>query len=209
MQLALGAKRGSVGAVVVLTSPVRERKKRDTWRLIHATALRLMTERGFDAVSIDDIVAATGISRRTFFNYFVDKESVVFDPDPDDPLLWTELMAARPADEPLWVSLRELLLAYTAATGERLILQRRVRLASPELASCSRDVGDRFWAATRSWAATRTDLTGMRLDLTVNAAQAVLSTACPHWDADTGVAGLHRLIRIGFELLQSPEWTQR
>jgi len=194
--------------VEVLGSPVRERKKRETWRLIHATALRLMTERGFDAVSIDDIVAAAGISRRTFFNYFAGKESVVFDPDPDDQRLWTELMDARPAGEPLWVSLRELLLAYTAATGDRMILQRRVRLASPELAGCSREVADRFWAAIRSWAATRTDHTGLRLDLTVNAAQTVLNTACPYWDAETGVAGLHRLLRAGFALLQSPDWTE-
>ena len=195
--------------MVVLPSPVRERKKRDTWRLIHATALRLMTERGFDAVSIDDIVTTAGISRRTFFNYFAGKESVVFDPDPDDPVLWTELMAARPAGEPLWVSLRELLLAYTTATGERMILQRRVRQASPELATCSRELADKFWLAIRDWAATRTELTGMRLDLTVNAAQTVLNTACPYWAAETGVAGLHALVRTGFELLQSPEWTER
>jgi len=195
--------------VGALASPVRERKKRDTWRLIHTAALRLMLERGFDAVSIDDIVAAAGVSRRTFFNYFAGKESVVFDPDPDDPQLWAELLAARPAGEPLWESLRELLLDYTTATGERMILQRRVRQASPELATCSREVADRFWAVIRSWAATRTELTGMRLDLTVNAAQTVLSTACPHWAAETGVAGLHALIRAGFELLQSPEWTER
>jgi AcrR family transcriptional regulator len=195
--------------VVVLSSPVRERKKRHTWRLIHSTALRLMTERGFDAVSIDDIVTAVGISRRTFFNYFAGKESVVFDPDPDDAALWTELMAARPAGEPLWVSLRELLRGYTAATGERMILQRRVRQASPELATCSREVADKFWVAVRRWAAGRGDFTDLHLDLTVNAARTVLNTACPHWDADTGVDGLHKLIRTGFDLLQSPEWTER
>jgi AcrR family transcriptional regulator len=196
--------------VVVLASPVRERKKRDTWRLIHGTALRLMTERGFDAVSIDDIVAAAGISRRTFFNYFAGKESVVFDPDPDDPALWTELMVARPAGEPLWISLRESLLGYTGATAERMILQRRIRQASPELEGCSRQVADRFWVAARVWVAGRGGgHDELRLDLTVNAARTVLNTACPHWDAATGVAGLHKLIRTGFDLLQSPEWTER
>ncbi|BCJ52414.1 hypothetical protein Asp14428_38890 [Actinoplanes sp. NBRC 14428] len=75
---------------------VRELRKRETWRLVHGTALRLMTERGFDAVSVDDIVAAAGVSRRTFFNYFADKESVVFDPDPDDPALWGELLGRGP-----------------------------------------------------------------------------------------------------------------
>ena len=195
--------------MTVVTSPVRERKKRETWRLIHATALRLMTERGFDAVSIDDIVAAAGISRRTFFNYFAGKESVVFDPDPDDPALWARLMAERPPGEPLLVALREVLLAYTAATAERMILQRRVSEASPELASCSREVADRLWVAARAWAADRAELTPLQLDLTVNAAQMVLKTACPHWAADTGVAGLNELIRTGFAVLQSPEWTER
>jgi AcrR family transcriptional regulator len=186
---------------------VRELRKRDTWRVVHSSALRLMTERGFDAVSIDDIVAAAGISRRTFFNYFAGKESVVFDPDPADPALWHTLAASRPTGEPLWMSLRELLLGYTGATADRMIRQRRVRMASPSLAGCSREVGDRFWDFAREWAATRGGHTDLRLDLTVNAARTVLSTACPHWDAETGIAGLHELIRKSFDLLQSEEWT--
>jgi AcrR family transcriptional regulator len=193
--------------VVVLPSPVRERKKRETWRLVHSTALRLMTERGFDAVSVDDIVAAAGISRRTFFNYFAGKESVVFDPDPDDPALWASLMAERPPGEPLWISLRELLLGFTGATADRMILQRRVRLASPELSGCSREVADRFWVALREWAASRCAQDELHLDLTVNAARTILNTACPHWDAETGVDALHDLIRTGFDFL-TPDWTK-
>jgi AcrR family transcriptional regulator len=187
--------------MVVVSSPVRERKKREPWRLVHAAALRLMTERGFDAVSIDDIVAAAGISRRTFFNYFAGKEAVVFDPDPDDPALWATLLAGRPAGEPLWSSLREVLLGYTGATAERMLLQRRVRLASPELAGCSRELADQFWVAIREWAAGHADLDDLRLDLTINAARTVLNTSCPHWDADTGIAGLHELIRTGFDFV--------
>jgi AcrR family transcriptional regulator len=157
-----------------------------------------MLQRGFDAVSVDDIVAAAGTSRRTFFNYFAGKDAVVFDPDPDEPALWRDLLAARPADEPVWRSLRELLLGYTAASAERLIVQRRVRLASPELETCSRAVADQFWAAVRQWAATR-DHPDFRLTLAVNAAQTVLNTACPRWDVDHGIAGLHALIRDGFD----------
>jgi AcrR family transcriptional regulator len=184
---------------------VRELRKRETWRLVHGTALRLMTERGFDAVSVDDIVAAAGISRRTFFNYFAGKESVVFDPDPDDPALWAGLLGGRPAGEPLWVSMREVVLGYTGATAERMILQRRVRLASPELEGCSREVADRFWEAIREWAGPRCGFAAFELDLTVNTARTVLHTACPHWDASTGIAGLHALIRAGFDTL---DWTR-
>lgn len=187
--------------MAVLASPVRERKKRETWRLIHATALRLMDERGFDAVSVDDIVAAAGTSRRTFFNYFAGKEAVVFDPDPDEPALWQELIAARPAGEPVWSSLRELLIGYTGAVAERLTVQRRVRQASPELETCARDVADRFWVAVGQWAAGRHDGPTLHLDLAVNAARTVLGTACPRWEPDHGIGALHALIREGFDLL--------
>lgn len=180
--------------------PVRERRKRDTWRLIQDTALQLMDQRGYDAVSVDDIVAEAGTSRRTFFNYFAGKEAVVFDPDPDEPALWQELMAARPADEPVWTSLRELLLGYTGAVAERLVVQRRVRRASPALQSCARDVADRFWIAVRVWVAARPE-PDAHLDLAVDAARTVLSTACRRWDPDLGVDALHRLIRDGFDIL--------
>ncbi|GLY00795.1 MULTISPECIES: TetR family transcriptional regulator [Actinoplanes] len=178
----------------------------DNWRTARDTALRLMGERGFDAVSVDDIAAEAGISRRTFFNYFDAKESVLFDPDPDEPRLWAELTTARPSGEPIRTALRELILGYTAATADRMARQRRVLRASPELdGCCSREVADRFWDAVRAWAATRQPIDDLHLDLLVNTARTVLNTVCPRWDPDTGVEGLHHLIREGFDLLYSPE----
>ncbi len=167
-----------------------------------------MAARGFDAVSVEDIVAAAGISRRTYFNYFAGKESVLFDPDPEDPRLWAELIAARPPGEPLWTALHQLIREYTTATAERVIRQRLVLRASPELADCSRNVCDRFWDAIREWASERdAGPTELQLDLLINTARTVLNTVLPRWDVDTGIAGLHRLIDEGFTLLQSPEWT--
>jgi mycofactocin system transcriptional regulator len=40
------------------------------------TALRLFMERGFDQTTIDDIVRAAGIGRRTFFRYFPSKNDL-------------------------------------------------------------------------------------------------------------------------------------
>jgi AcrR family transcriptional regulator len=42
---------------------LRERKKLQTWRAIRAAALELITERGFEAVSVDEIAAVAGVSR--------------------------------------------------------------------------------------------------------------------------------------------------
>ncbi|QKW11228.1 TetR family transcriptional regulator [Streptomyces sp. NA04227] len=42
------------------------------------TALGLFDTNGFDQVTVADIVAAAGISQRSFFRYFTNKEDVVF-----------------------------------------------------------------------------------------------------------------------------------
>ena len=40
--------------------------------------IALFVERGFDATSVDDIAAAAGIARRTFFRYYPSKADVVW-----------------------------------------------------------------------------------------------------------------------------------
>jgi AcrR family transcriptional regulator len=48
-------------------------------------AFRLFAEKGYDATSADDIAAAAGVSRSTFFRSFGSKEAVIF-PDHDEIL---------------------------------------------------------------------------------------------------------------------------
>ena len=62
---------------------LRERKKLQTWRTIRAAAFRLIEERGYEAVSVEEIAAAANVSRSTMFNYFTSKEAVVLDPAGD------------------------------------------------------------------------------------------------------------------------------
>lgn len=48
-------------------------------QLVIETALRLFTEKGFENVSVDDIIAATGTSKGTFYHYFDSKDEIVAD----------------------------------------------------------------------------------------------------------------------------------
>jgi AcrR family transcriptional regulator len=57
---------------------LRERKKHQTRQVIAGTALRLFSERGFDAVTVAQVAKAADVSDATVFNYFPTKESLFF-----------------------------------------------------------------------------------------------------------------------------------
>ncbi|MGW0771236.1 TetR/AcrR family transcriptional regulator [Streptomyces sp. NPDC002676] len=59
---------------------LRERKKRQTALRIYRTAIGLFAEKGFDAVSVQEIADASEVSKMTVFNYFGSKEDLVFRP---------------------------------------------------------------------------------------------------------------------------------
>lgn len=48
---------------------------------LRLAALQLFVEHGYEATTVDDIVAVVGVTQRTFFRHFVDKEEVLFDED--------------------------------------------------------------------------------------------------------------------------------
>lgn len=84
-----------------------ERKRRLVADELRDAALMLLATRGFDTVTVDDIVAAAGMSRRTFFRYYASKEDVVVRFLSDMAGLVLDALAGRPPGEPPSVALRE------------------------------------------------------------------------------------------------------
>ena len=56
---------------------LREQKKQRTQAALQRAALDLVAEHGFDHVTVDDIVAAAGVSKTTFYRYLNTKEDAL------------------------------------------------------------------------------------------------------------------------------------
>ena len=61
-----------------MTTSLRDRKKQAKRQEIVTEAMRLFTAQGYEQVPAEAIAAAAGVSRRTFFRYFPQKDAVIF-----------------------------------------------------------------------------------------------------------------------------------
>lgn len=92
---------------------LRERKKEATQMLLRETALRLFSERGFSAVSVDEIATTADVSRSTFFRYFGSKEAVLFDEIDETGDAFLEHLKERPLSETPWQAFEKALIAIS------------------------------------------------------------------------------------------------
>ncbi|GIJ51735.1 hypothetical protein Val02_86210 [Virgisporangium aliadipatigenens] len=111
-----------MGAVAGL----RELKKQRTRAAIQEHALRLFTEQGYDATTIEQIAAAAEISPATFFRYFPTKEDLLIQDD-HDPLLTAALLAA-PPDMPTVAAVRKAMRDVFGNMPEEQLASIKVRL---------------------------------------------------------------------------------
>jgi AcrR family transcriptional regulator len=62
-------------------------------------AVRLVSQRGLDHVTVEQLADAAEVSTRTFFNYFSSKEEALVGHDPEDSGRLREAVVARPSGE--------------------------------------------------------------------------------------------------------------
>jgi AcrR family transcriptional regulator len=113
-------------------SGLRERKKQRTRALIAATAHRLFSERGFDAVTVAEVARAAEVSEGTVFNYFPTKEDLFYSGMEAFEADLVDAVRQRPVGEPVLTAFRRFLLdqlgrladdevAGVVATAARLV----------------------------------------------------------------------------------------
>jgi len=117
---------------------LRERKKAATRQALHEAALRLAFEHGPERVTVEAIADEAGVSRRTFSNYFANKEEALFYGDLRRMRLLAGLIRARPAGEPPWAALIAAAAGYYRELGDldpEWITQSRLVRRHPSLAA--------------------------------------------------------------------------
>lgn len=116
---------------------LRERKKRETRRALNLAALDLVEEKGFAAVTTEEIAARAGVSARTFFNYFPSKEAAVIGTTAEELESYAEQLEEVTDGETPLESLRRILagmLAPASVDRELRAKRRRILLGEPSLA---------------------------------------------------------------------------
>ena len=193
---------------LVAATGLRERKKERMREGLAAAALQLFGERGFDHVTVEEIVDACDVSPRTFFRYFASKEDALFAETDGNVARLLDSLAEQPADVTVLTALEAAMLdlARTYAAGREAVLARHaVIAATPSLHT-------RIAERQRGWETSVIDqlrssgrarrMSDIDLRLLVAAANAALRVAIESW-LDSGAEGdLARLVGRTFKRLR-------
>jgi AcrR family transcriptional regulator len=186
----------------------RQRRRDRTRAALMDAALRLFSERGYDATTIEDITERADVAPRTFFSYFSSKEEVLFGEHPERREALIDELRRRLEHEPIWPAVSAAMLTVIEAFEEdpEFFLSRaRLYTRWPALRSAVLRIND---ALIESVAAVLVERLGTsettRLQARLIAAMANAATRCAidEWVASSGEADLRRLAEEALEFVR-------
>jgi AcrR family transcriptional regulator len=195
--------------MLAMASGLREQKKERTHDELVTTALRLFDAQGFDETTVEEIAEAVGVSPRTFFRYFPQKEDVLFADDGTnrgDEVL--ELLRQRDRDAEPALALQAALLEISPGYEEelpKLLLRKRIIAATPTLRTRALDRKAVWEASVLDELRTgRTSVAkALQLKVAVATTVAALNAAIDTWLESDGAADLTRLAEQAFAHLNA------
>jgi AcrR family transcriptional regulator len=174
--------------MTAVTEPgLRERKKAATRQALHEAALRLALEHGPDRITVDAIADEAGVSRRTFSNYFANKEEALFHGDLRRMRALADLVRARPAGESPWAALTAAAEEHYADLGDldpEWVARGRLVRRHPSLAAAQVQTFATMESALAAEVAARLedqDPLGVRAKLVAATFMAVLRVSLNVW----------------------------
>jgi mycofactocin system transcriptional regulator len=101
------------------------RRPSTTHAELEAVALELFVSEGFDETSIDDIAAAAGIARRTFFRYYPSKSDLVWGDFGAELRRMEEWLGAASPDLPMMEAIHQAVLEFNRLPRDQVPQHRR------------------------------------------------------------------------------------
>jgi mycofactocin system transcriptional regulator len=158
---------------------------------LEQAAFTLFATRGFDATTVDEIAAAAGIGRRTFFRYFPSKNDIPWGAFEQELDRMRVRLKACPPEVPLMDAIRVALIDFNRVAPAQVPLHRRrmeLILRVPTLLAHSTLRFSAWREVVAEFAAERT---GMRKDdlapqAIAHAVLGVAIAAYEHWLDDPG-----------------------
>ncbi len=195
---------------------LRERKKLATRHELRRVTLRLVAERGFSNVTVEEIAEAANVSPRTFFNYFQSKEAALFGADPELAEATRDAIVGQTPAEPVVTVLRSVMTAqartvaddFAELGGDPVEWLGRMRSArtDPHLHAVH---GAQMAAIERSLAEAIAQRLGTDVErdpypgLLAAMATGVFRSSMSFWAASGGTVPLDRLVDLAFAALAS------
>lgn len=153
---------------------------------IAEAAFRLFATRGYDATSVDDIAAAAGVSRSTFFRAYGSKEAVIF-PDHDDILVRVEDRLRTSHENSALAAVTDavkIVLFHYVAEGERARERYRLTSSVPALRERELISGARYQRLFRRYLSEWADgaqASELRAEVTASAVVAAHNRVLRRW----------------------------
>jgi AcrR family transcriptional regulator len=189
------------------TANIAERKRQLVRNELAEAAVTLLADQGFEETTVDQIVAAVGMSRRTFSRYFQSKEDVVVHMLAGAGAQMCAELSARPDDEPPALALRHALSVFTSlcdADPDKPLHVSRLILNTPALlarflerqSQCQAEMAGIL--ARRAGADPDADL---RPALAAGVALTAFQTALRRWVDSNGAKAMDELVDQAFAMI--------
>ncbi|WP_232835477.1 mycofactocin system transcriptional regulator [Actinocorallia populi] len=162
-------------------------------------AFELFSRQGFDGTTVDDIAAAAGIGRRTFFRYFASKNDLVWGDFEDQLRKLRELLDGSDPRAPMMDAVRRAVVEFNRFDPADVPWHRQRMRLILEVPTLQADATLRYasWrAAVTAFVAGRTGLpaTAMVPRLVGNVVLTAAITAYEHWLSCAGETALADLM---------------
>jgi AcrR family transcriptional regulator len=180
--------------------PLRERKKLRTRRALADAALRMFTEKGFDATTLEELADEAEVSKSTFFRAFPAKEAAAVEAEAELWLAYLTALADRELSGAILSELHQALAAAAAGLDpgwdERFLATRRLVAGEPALLAYVEHyrAGIKEQVIACLAAKLHLDPEDLRLHVLAELATTAWSVSGRHWVRHDGQGGRKALI---------------